>query len=63
MSDYIMLYRSTNEAHREALGSPERAQQSMTKWRAWFKDMTDKGHLKSSGQPLERVGAVIKGMK
>jgi len=33
----------------------------MTKWRAWFKDLTDKGHLKNLGQPLERVGKVIGG--
>ena len=34
MSEFALLYRSTQEAHREAMGSPEKAQQSMTKWRA-----------------------------
>jgi len=63
MSEYVFLYRSTQEAHQEAMGSPERAQQSMTKWRAWFKEMTDQGHLKSIGQPLERVGKVVGGKK
>ena len=63
MSEYVFLYRSTPEAHREAMGSPEKAQQSMTKWRAWFKDMTDKGHLKNLGQPLERVGKVVGGSR
>ncbi|MDE2140976.1 MAG: hypothetical protein KGJ84_01020 [Elusimicrobia bacterium] len=52
-----------NEAHREAMGSPERAQQSMKKWRAWMKDMEDNGHLKSFGQPLERAGKVVGGKK
>jgi len=63
MSEYALLYRSSQEAHRESMGSPERAQQSMTKWRAWFKDMTDRGHLKNLGQPLERVGKVVGGKK
>jgi hypothetical protein len=60
MSDFVFLYRSTPEQHREAMGSPERAQQSMTKWRAWFDDMARKGHVKNTGQPLERVGKVVK---
>ena len=60
MSEYVFLYRSTMEAHREA-HSPEKEQQSMAKWRAWFKHMTDEGQLKSIGQPLERVGKVIGG--
>jgi len=63
MSEFALLYRSTQEAHREAMGSPEKAQQSMTKWRAWFKEMADKGQLKSIGQPLERVGSVVAGKK
>jgi hypothetical protein len=61
MSEFMFLYRSTQEGHREAMGSPERAQQSMKKWRAWFKEMSDKGQLKSTGQPLERVGKVVAG--
>ena len=61
MSEFMFLYRSTQEAHREVMGSPERAQQSIKKWRAWFKEMSDKGQLKSSGQPLERVGKVVAG--
>lgn len=61
MSDFILLYRSTNEAHRETMGSPEKVQQSMIKWRAWFKEMTDKAQLKAIGQPLERAGKVVGG--
>jgi hypothetical protein len=63
MSEYVFLYRSTPEAHREAMGSPEKAQQSMKKWRAWMDDLTKKGHLKNLGQPLERVGKVVGGKK
>ncbi len=61
MSEYIFLYRNTPEQHKAAMGSPEQAQQSMKKWRAWFDDLAQKGHLKSLGQPLERVGKVVKG--
>ena len=63
MSEYVFLYRSTPEQHQEVKGSPEKWQQSMTKWRAWFKEMTDRGQLKSIGQPLERVGKVVGGKK
>jgi hypothetical protein len=63
MSEFVLLYRNTLEAHKEAMGSPERAQQSMAKWRAWFKKMTDNGQLKAVGQPLERVGKVVGGKK
>ncbi len=59
MSEFIMLYRRSPEVSRETMGSPEKAQQTMKKWRAWFKDMTDKGQLKSIGQPLEDAGKVI----
>jgi hypothetical protein len=63
MSQFALLYRSTNEAHRETMGSPEKAQASLTKWRAWFKEMTEKGQLKSIGEPLERVGKVVASRK
>jgi hypothetical protein len=61
MSEFVMLYRSTPEAHDDALGTPERAEQSMAKWRVWIKDMTDKGQLKNLGVPLERSGSVVRG--
>lgn len=63
MSEYVFLYRNTEQARQEAMGSPERAQQSMAKWRAWMKELSDKGNLKNAGQPLERVGKVVGGKK
>jgi hypothetical protein len=63
MSEYILLYRTTAEAHNEAMGTPERAQKSMVKWRAWIGEMTEKGQLKNVGQPLERAGKVVGGKK
>jgi hypothetical protein len=61
MSEFVLLYRSTPEAHHEAMGTPEKAQKSMVKWRAWIKEMSEKGQLKSVGQPLERSGKVVGG--
>ena len=56
MSEYVFLYRGG-----EAGRSPERIQQSMQKWMAWFKDMAEKGHVKNQGHPLERTGRLVKG--
>jgi hypothetical protein len=56
MSEYVFLYRGG-----EAGRSPERMQQSMQKWMAWFKGLGEKGHIKDRGQPLERTGKLVKG--
>jgi hypothetical protein len=56
MSEYVFLYRGG-----EVGTSPERAQQSIQKWMAWFKELGQKGHIKDQGQPLERSGRVVKG--
>lgn len=63
MSEFIMLYRRTAEAADQAMGTPERAQQSMMKWRAWMKELADKNLLKNIGQPLENGGKVVTGPK
>jgi len=59
MAEYILLYRNTTEARRETMGSPEKAQQNMKKWRAWFDEMGRQGQLKAIGQPLEEAGKVV----
>jgi hypothetical protein len=59
MSEFLYLYRRS-EAAIAAL-SPERSQQMMQKWMAWLKDLTEKGHVKDQGQPLERTGKLVKG--
>src|SRR5215468_1196987 len=63
MSEYVLLYRSTPESHQAAMGTPEAAQASMVKWRAWMDDMKKKGHLKSVGVPLVRTGKVVRGRR
>jgi hypothetical protein len=56
MSQFIYLYRGGRME-----GSPQQMQQLMQKWMAWLKDLTDKGHIKDAGQPLERSGKLVKG--
>lgn len=56
MSEFVFLYRGG-----EAGRSPERAQQSMQKWMAWFQELSQKGHIKDRGLPLERAGKLVKG--
>jgi len=63
MAQFAMLYRSSDEVNRETLGSPEKAQATLTRWRAWFKEMTEKGQLKVLGEPLERSGTFVVGRK
>ena len=63
MNEYVMLYRRSKEISREAMGTPERAQRTMKLWQAWFEEMTDKGQLKSVGQPWEERGKVVWGRK
>ncbi|HXE60332.1 MAG TPA: YciI family protein [Gemmatimonadaceae bacterium] len=63
MSDFIYLFRTTPEARRAAMGTPEQAQQSMQRWLAWMRDIEAKGHLKNRGQPLEDGGKTVRGPK
>ena len=56
MSEFVYLYRGGESGR-----SPERAQQMMQKWMAWFKDLAEKGHIKDRGQPLERAGKLVAG--
>ncbi|PYR37559.1 MAG: hypothetical protein DMF90_06255 [Acidobacteria bacterium] len=63
MSQYLYLYRIGDSAQQQAMGTPERAQQSMQRWMAWMQELDAKGHLKDRGQPLERTGKVVRGQK
>jgi len=60
MSEFIFLFRTNEAEQREAMGTPEQAQQSMQAWLAWMRDLESKGHLKDPGQPLDGKGAVVK---
>jgi hypothetical protein len=61
MSEFVFLFRSSAEAQRAAMGTPEQAQQSLQKWLAWLRELQAGGHLKDRGQPLAPGGAVVRG--
>src|SRR5713226_2751880 len=61
MSEFVFLFRSTDAASRAAMGSPEQMQKSMQTWMTWMKQLTDKGHIKDRGHPLERTGKLVTG--
>src|SRR5581483_5893001 len=56
MSDFTFLYRG-----RDTNASPEQMQKTMEKWRTWFKQLGEQGHLKDIGHPLEHSGKVVRG--
>ena len=58
MTEFVYLYRGY-----EPPASPEEMQQKTAKWMTWLKDLSDKGHVKSLGDPLQPAGKVVKGAK
>src|SRR5206468_6939244 len=63
MSQFLYLYRMPDAERQEAMGTPERAQQSMQRWMTWMRELDAQGHLKDRGQPLERTGKVVRGQQ
>ena len=61
MSDFVYLFRASDESRRAAMGTPEAAQQSLQAWLAWIRDLEANGHLKNPGQPLAPTGQVLRG--
>ena len=58
MTEFVYLYRGY-----EMPASPEEMQQKTAKWMTWLKDLSDKGYVKSLGEPLQADGKVVKGTK
>jgi len=58
MNEFVYLYRGYEQP-----ASPEEMQQKTAKWMTWLKDLSDKGHVKSLGDPLQPNGKVVKGAK
>jgi hypothetical protein len=56
MSQFVYLYRGGERGR-----PPDKMQEMMQKWMAWMKQLTEKGHIKDPGQPLERTGKLVKG--
>jgi hypothetical protein len=61
MSQFVFLFRSTPAAQQAAIGTPERAQQSLEVWLAWIRELEANGHLTERGLPLDRTGKVVRG--
>ena len=61
MSQFVFLFRSMPEGQQAAIGTPERAQQSLEVWLAWIRELEANGHLKERGLPLDRTGKVVRG--
>ena len=61
MSEFVFLFRASDQSRQAAMGTPERAQQSLQAWLAWIRELEAKGHLKSPGQPLDAAGRVVRG--
>ena len=57
MAEFVYLYRSGPRP----TASPEQAQQAMQRWMTWLKELTEKGHVKDPGHPLERHGKLVTG--
>ncbi len=60
MSEFVFLFRTTAADQEQAMGSPERAQQSMKAWLTWLRELEANGHLKNPGQPLSLEGKVVR---
>ena len=60
MSEFILLFRSTEEQQREAIGSPERAQKMLGVWTQWIHTLETGGHLVQRGKSLQPVGKVVR---
>jgi hypothetical protein len=56
MSQFVYLYRGAEHGR-----SPDKMQEMMQKWMTWMKQLTDQGHIKDPGQPLEHTGKLVKG--
>lgn len=61
MSEFVYLFRASEDAQRAAMDTPERAQKSLQAWVSWIRTLETAGHLKNPGQPLDRGGAVVRG--
>lgn len=61
MSDFVFLFRSTQDQQQGAMGTPENAQRSMQSFLAWVRELESGGHLKNPGEPLARDGKVVSG--
>lgn len=60
MAQLVFLYRG---AERRPGESPAKMQERIQRWLAWFKELSDKGHIQDRGLPLERTGKTVRGTR
>jgi hypothetical protein len=63
MSEYILLFRSSEAAQAEVIGTPERAQKTLEVWMNWIQTLEAGGHLAHRGKSLQRTGKVVRADK
>ena len=56
MSEFVYLYRGGRRAESSADGEKQ-----MQRWVNWLQELSEKGHIKDQGQPLEPDGKVVRG--
>jgi hypothetical protein len=61
MSEFVFLLRSNDADYEAAMGTPERAQQSLDAWLQWMAKLERDGALHSPGLPLARGGRCVSG--
>ena len=61
MSEFVLLFRTTEAENTQHMGTPEAAQKSMEGWLVWVRGLEAAGQLANIGQPLDRTGAVLRG--
>jgi len=59
MSEFVFLFRASEEERQAAMGTPERAQRAIQAWTAWMRDLESRGKLKERGRPLQTGGRVV----
>jgi hypothetical protein len=61
MAEFLYIYRNSPAARSAAMGTPEARQKSMERWTAWLRELEQKGHVRSAGQPLDATGKTVRG--
>jgi hypothetical protein len=60
MSEFVFLFRSSEEDRKAVMGTPERAQKAIQAWTAWLRGLEASGKMKEYGRPLETGGKVVR---
>lgn len=58
MSDFLYLFRLPANSS-QLPDSPQRMQERLQKWTAWFQELDAQGHIKLKGHALTSQGAVV----